>query len=100
MVTIVLLNVAWMWACPTGTFLRSRRRVLATRLRSAIVRVCSCCVSVRAFRVSGEDRQRESVGLLLAPDADGLLGTAPLACIGLGALPADGQIAPVTETSV
>ncbi len=25
-VTIVLLNVAWMWTCPWGTFLRSRRR--------------------------------------------------------------------------
>jgi hypothetical protein len=25
-VTIVLLNVAWMWAMPSGTFFRSRLR--------------------------------------------------------------------------
>src|SRR4051812_29033949 len=36
MVTIVLLNVAWICACPAGTFFRSRRRVLVARFRSAI----------------------------------------------------------------
>src|SRR5687767_13297779 len=35
-VMIVLLNVAWMWTCPWGTFLRSRRRCLTARLRSAM----------------------------------------------------------------
>src|SRR5688500_10334980 len=35
-VMIVLLNVAWMWTCPWGTFFRSRRRCFTARLRSAI----------------------------------------------------------------
>src|SRR5881392_195463 len=35
-VMIVLLNVAWMWTCPAGTFLRSRRRDLTAFLRSGI----------------------------------------------------------------
>src|SRR6478752_2100407 len=35
-VTIVLLKLAWMWTCPWGTFLRSRRRCLTARLRSAM----------------------------------------------------------------
>jgi hypothetical protein len=30
-VMIVLLNVAWMWTCPWGTFFFSRRRVLTAR---------------------------------------------------------------------
>src|SRR5262249_828662 len=34
-VMIVLLNVAWMWTCPWGTFFRSRRRRCAPVLRSA-----------------------------------------------------------------
>src|SRR5688572_19886257 len=56
-VMIVLLKVAWMWTCPCGTFLRSRRRCLTARLRSAI---------------------RRSGPLLLAPHADRLLRSAPL----------------------
>src|SRR5256714_8792718 len=32
----VLLNVAWIWTCPWGTFFRSRRRTLAGFLRSAM----------------------------------------------------------------
>src|SRR4249919_2900876 len=39
-------------------------------------------------------------GLLLAPDADGLLGTTSLACIGLGALPPNRQVPPVSETPI
>src|SRR6478735_504665 len=35
-VMIVLLNVAWMWTCPWGTFFFSRRRCLTAFLRSAI----------------------------------------------------------------
>src|ERR671912_1265072 len=35
-VMIVLLNDAWMRACPWGTFLRSRRRCLTAFFRSAI----------------------------------------------------------------
>src|SRR5579859_4325349 len=35
-VMIVLLNDAWMWTCPWGTFLRSRRRCLTARFRSAM----------------------------------------------------------------
>src|SRR5919206_5373074 len=35
-VMIVLLNDAWMWACPWGTFLRSRRRALTAFFRSAM----------------------------------------------------------------
>src|SRR6476619_1769690 len=35
-VLIVLLNVAWMWTCPWGTFFRSRRRCFTARFRSAI----------------------------------------------------------------
>src|SRR5688500_20237034 len=38
-VMIVLLNVAWMWTCPWGTFFRSRRRGFTARLRSAIALV-------------------------------------------------------------
>jgi hypothetical protein len=34
-VMIVLLNDAWMWTCPDGTFFRSRRRCFVARLRSA-----------------------------------------------------------------
>src|SRR5687768_18239223 len=71
-VMIVLLNVAWIWTCPWGTFLRSRRRCLTARLRSAM-----CCQVPR---------------LLLAPHADRLLRSAPLASVRLGALPADGQV--------
>src|SRR6266536_2227207 len=36
MVMIVLLNDAWMRACPTGTFFFSRRRCLTAFLRSAM----------------------------------------------------------------
>src|SRR3972149_6688309 len=42
----------------------------------------------------------DAPGLLLAPDADGLLGTATLPGIGLGALPADGQVAAMAETAI
>jgi hypothetical protein len=35
-VMIVLLKLAWMCACPTGTFFFSRRRVFVARLRSAM----------------------------------------------------------------
>ena len=36
MVTIVLLKVDWMWACPVGTFFFSRFLVRAARFRSAM----------------------------------------------------------------
>src|SRR3954447_6847064 len=35
-VMIVLLNVAWMWTCPWGTFFFSRRRCLVAFFRSAM----------------------------------------------------------------
>src|SRR6187455_3714444 len=35
-VMIVLLNVAWMWTWPWGTFFFSRRRCLTARFRSAM----------------------------------------------------------------
>src|SRR6266516_4290257 len=35
-VMIVLLNDAWMWTRPTGTFFFSRRRCLTARFRSAM----------------------------------------------------------------
>ncbi len=37
MVTIVLLNVAWMWACPEGTFFFSRFFERVAFFRSAMV---------------------------------------------------------------
>ena len=55
-VTIVLLNVDWMCACPTGTFFRSRFLALL------------CCALSLCHGTP--------VSLLLAPDADGLLRTA------------------------
>src|SRR5436190_21597054 len=66
-VMIVLLNVAWMWTCPCGTFLRSRRRCFTARLRSAML-------------------LRLPQALLLAPHADRPLRSAPPASIGLGSL--------------
>jgi hypothetical protein len=39
-VTIVLLNVDWMWACPTGTFFRSRFFAREARFRSAMELLC------------------------------------------------------------
>src|SRR4026208_2234123 len=36
MVMIVLLNVAWMWTCPWGTFFFSRRRFVTAFLRAAM----------------------------------------------------------------
>src|SRR6188472_893008 len=92
MVTIVLLNVAWIWACPTGTFFRSRRLTLAARFRSAMLGSCSCLV-----RPGSADHHWV---LLLAPDADGLLGTAPLTGIRLRPLPAHGQVAPVAQAAI
>src|SRR3982750_2225634 len=38
-VMIVLLNVAWMWTWPCGTFFRSLRRCLTTFFRSAMRQV-------------------------------------------------------------
>src|SRR3990172_2455875 len=35
-VMIVLLKDAWIWTCPSGTFLRSRLRCLTAFLRSAM----------------------------------------------------------------
>src|SRR4029450_1958529 len=35
-VMIVLLNVAWIWTCPWGTFFFSRRRRFSARFRSAM----------------------------------------------------------------
>ena len=40
MVTIVLLNVDWMWACPTGTFFFSRFLVRVAFFRSAMELLC------------------------------------------------------------
>src|SRR5262245_6692263 len=81
-VMIVLLNEAWTCAWPWGTFLRSRRRCLTAFLRSAM---------------SGQ-----SPALLrgLAPSADRALRAAPLARVGLGPLPAHGQVPPVAEAAV
>src|SRR4029450_11291335 len=78
-VMIVLLNVAWMWTCPWGTFFFSRRRCLTAFLRSAL---------------PGHPP------LLLAPPADGLLRTATLASVRLGALATDRQVAPMAQAAV
>src|SRR4029079_10981475 len=81
MVMIVLLNVAWMWTCPWGTFFRSRRRCLTAFLRSAM-----WCL--------------QSLGLLLPPHADRLLRSAPLTGVRLGSLAAHRQVAPVAHPAV
>src|SRR5918997_3820355 len=78
-VMIVLLNVAWMWTCPCGTFFRSLRRCLTARFRSAI-------------RVGGP--------LLLPANADRLLRSASLPGVGLGALAAGRQVAPVPKAAI
>src|SRR6185295_12275859 len=78
-VMIVLLNVAWMWTCPWGTFFFSRRRTLTARLRSAM---------------------RRQSSLLLAPDADRLLRSATLASVGLGSLAAHRQVAAMAQSPV
>src|SRR5919107_5203981 len=46
MVMIVLLNDAWTWTCPTGTFFFSRRRCLTAFFRSAM------CAYVPAYFVA------------------------------------------------
>ena len=79
MVTIVLLNVDWMCACPTGTFFFSRFLVRVARFRSAMELPC------RYFL-----RRMPTV----------LRGPAALARVRLGALPADGQVAAMAEAPV
>src|SRR5690349_5647427 len=81
-VMIVLLNDAWTWTCPTGTFFFSRRRCLTAFLRSAM----------RLFR------PRLLRGL--APSADRALRAAPLARVGLGPLAAHRQVPPMAEAAV
>src|SRR5437763_4008909 len=76
-VTIVLLNDVLMCACPTAMFFRTRRRV---RPRVTF--------------------WRAMVSLLLALPADGLLRPLAGARVGLGALPVDGQAAPVPQPAV
>src|SRR5436189_6346694 len=49
-VMIVLLNDAWMWTCPIGTFFFSRRRCLTARFRSAIRAVVPRHVFATALR--------------------------------------------------
>src|SRR5436305_639516 len=80
-VMIVLLNVAWMWTCPWGTFFRSRRRCFTARFRSAML-------------LFGY------LGLLLPPHADRLLRSTPLAGIGLGSLAARRQVASMAHPAV
>src|SRR5690349_17424313 len=63
--------------------------------------LCACVPPCGGRAPVSDDAPERAVRLLLlAPDADGLLGTASLASVGLGALPAHGQVPPVAEPPV
>src|SRR5438105_10213090 len=65
---IVLLNVDWMWACPTTTFLRSRRLVRTAFFFLVNPWFPSVCLGRAGY--SPPLRQEVSLLPFLPPDAD------------------------------
>src|SRR4029077_1455280 len=96
MVTIVLLNVDWMWACPIGMFFRSRFLARVARFRSAMDLLCAQLLTA----LTGPMWAGSGFGLLLATDADGAARSATLPGVRLGALSAHRQVAPMPDAAV
>src|SRR5207244_9164396 len=95
MVTIVLLNVDWMWACPIGTFFRSRFLARVARFRSAMKLLCAqlCAQTGPMWPGSGLD-------LLLATDAHSAARSAALPGVRLRALSPHREVAPMSHAPV
>src|SRR3954471_17849503 len=79
--TMVLLKLVLMWACPKGTFFRTRRRPRGRPGRCWAKSVLPYLLLAGATRL-------------------GALGPLAGACVGLGALAVDRQPAPVAQTPV
>src|SRR5262249_48262874 len=93
-VTMVLLKVAWTWASPVRTSLRSRLR---PPLRGAAPGFSSASATSLPPLLLGPGRRRRHRLLL---DHDALAPALARPGVGVGPLPADGQPAPVANASV